>query len=152
MSGLDHRIPPPLVMLGVAALMAPALWLEPPRMDVPLRWVLTALFFFFAALFGPFAVRAFVKAKTTIDPVHLDKPAALVTSGVFRLTRNPMYMSMVLLLCAWACALARSSAVLGPIAFVLYINRFQIRSEERALIAIFGKEYAQYKAKVRRWI
>ena len=63
-----------------------------------------------------------------------------------------MYVGIALLLTAWACYLSALWPFLGPVLFVLYIDRFQIESEERVLKALFGEEYAAYAARVRRWL
>lgn len=76
----------------------------------------------------------------------------MVTSGVYRISRNPMYMGMVLFLTAWAVYLAAMLPFFGLLAFILYITRFQILPEERALHALFGDEYTAYAARVRRWL
>ena len=153
MRALEHRIPPPILALLVAALMATAL-LGPGAPSLPLLWRLTIALVCFAGAgrFGFPAFAAFGKAKTTIDPVHLDRASALVTTGMYRVTRNPMYVALTLLLCAWAAWLAQPLPCLGPIAFALFIDRFQIVPEERVLTATFGSAYADYKASVRRWI
>jgi protein-S-isoprenylcysteine O-methyltransferase Ste14 len=78
--------------------------------------------------------------------------SSLVTSGAYRFTRNPMYLGLCLLLVAWALFLSSLLAFVGPLLFILYMNRFQIAPEETALSTIFGEEFANYKAKVRRWI
>jgi protein-S-isoprenylcysteine O-methyltransferase Ste14 len=77
---------------------------------------------------------------------------ALVVSGVYRITRNPMYLGFLLLLLAEIVWLANPVALLGAPAFVLYLNRFQIGPEEQALHAHFGPEFSNYAARVRRWI
>ena len=63
-----------------------------------------------------------------------------------------MYVGMLFALVAWAIFLSSVWALLGPVAFVLYINRFQIEPEERVLTAMFGADYAKYKSAVRRWL
>ena len=75
-----------------------------------------------------------------------------MSSGVYRITRNPMYLGLLLILIAWAVFLSSAWLLLGPLTFVLYMNRFQIGPEERALSAMFGNSYAEYKARVRRWL
>ena len=95
---------------------------------------------------------AFLRMKTTINPLQPGKASALVTGGVYRITRNPMYVGMALLLTAWAVHLAALWPLLGPVFFVLYINRFQIAPEERVLKELFGEEYVAYTARVRRWL
>jgi protein-S-isoprenylcysteine O-methyltransferase Ste14 len=100
-------------------------------------------------LLGLLAFRAF---RTTVNPLKPERASAMVTSGVYRVSRNPMYVGMVLLLLAWAVNLSALLPFAGPPIFVLYITRFQIQSEERVLKGIFGEEYSAYAARVRRWL
>ena len=81
-----------------------------------------------------------------------EKSAVLVSSGVYRITRNPMYVGMVFILLAWAVVLASLWALFGPILFAVCTTRFQIKPEERVLAARFGDEFASYRARVRRWL
>jgi protein-S-isoprenylcysteine O-methyltransferase Ste14 len=94
----------------------------------------------------------FRRAKTTIDPLKPQAASSLVTAGIFRYTRNPMYLGLLFLLVAWAVLLSSPFALLGPVAFVTYISRFQIVPEERVLATLFGAEYAAYQSEVRRWL
>lgn len=94
----------------------------------------------------------FYRANISIDPQRLDKTTRLVTSGIFQITRNPMYLSLLLILVAWALWLGHLLAWSGIIAFVWLMNRFQISREECYLEEKFGDEYRRYKSKVRRWI
>ncbi|MGH8720394.1 MAG: methyltransferase family protein [Burkholderiales bacterium] len=95
---------------------------------------------------------SFRLAKTTVNPMHPENTSALVCSGIYRLTRNPMYLGLALLLVAWAVYLSSAWSLLGLPAFMLYMNRFQIAPEERALAAMFGVSYAAYRSKVRGWL
>jgi len=95
---------------------------------------------------------AFRRERTTLNPLRPQRASALVTGGIYRFTRNPMYAGMALLLTGWAVVLSALWAFLGPAAFVLYINRFQIAPEERALRALFGEAWSAYAARVRRWL
>src|SRR3989442_9289182 len=101
---------------------------------------------------GLAGILLFWRARTTINPTKPSATSSLVTSGVFRFTRNPMYLSLLLYLLAWAAYLANWLAFLFLPVFVLYINEFQIKPEERALLSLFGPEYASYKGRVRRWL
>jgi len=94
----------------------------------------------------------FWRNKTTISPVDLESASALVTSGVFRFSRNPMYVGFTAMLVGWAVCLAAPWALVGPVAFVLFTNRFQIIPEERVMRDKFGQAYDDYQAQVRRWI
>jgi len=97
-------------------------------------------------------VIAFRHAKTTVNPLKPETASSIVTSGVFRFTRNPMYVGLALVLLAWAVFLSSPWASLGLPAFILYMNRFQIVPEERVLSRMFGTEYSAYRARVRRWL
>jgi len=153
MQTLENRIPPPLVMAMIAA----AMWLASsgtPALAMPdaIRQIVSAILFSFAGVFAVAAFRAFGRAGTTADPVKIEKASALVTTGVYGWTRNPMYVSLALLLLAWSVYLASPWAFLGPVLFVLLITRFQIMPEERMLGAKFGVAYADYQRRVRRWL
>jgi protein-S-isoprenylcysteine O-methyltransferase Ste14 len=95
---------------------------------------------------------SFWRAKTTMNPTKPAATSSLVMTGPFRFTRNPMYLSLFLYLLAWAVYLSNWLALLFLPVFVLYINQFQIKPEERALSSLFGPEYAAYKGRVRRWL
>ena len=108
------------------------------------------------ALIGAaFAIAGFVsfrRAKTTVSPVKPHLASSLVSSGVYAVTRNPMYVGLMFVLVAWAVLLSSPFALVGPLAFYLYIGRFQIEPEERVLANLFGSDYANYRARVRRWL
>jgi protein-S-isoprenylcysteine O-methyltransferase Ste14 len=150
---LDNRIPPPLVFLLVATTMGLAAALLPPAgLAGPWTWTLGGALVLLAGLSGPPAIRRFGRAGTTIDPVVIERASVLVTEGVYRWSRNPMYLAMAALLGAFAAFAAQPWLVLGPVAFVLFITRFQILPEERAMRARFGAGYDAYRARVRRWL
>ena len=96
--------------------------------------------------------RSFKRAQTTINPLRPTNASSLVTSGVYRFTRNPMYLGLLLLLLGWSVYLSSVVALVGPVFLVLYLGRFQIAPEERALTAKFGKDYLDYTSRVRRWL
>lgn len=153
MSWLEHRIPPPLVGLIAAA----AMWgidgiAAPLRMPFP-GHVALALAIGVAALAVDVAgMLAFFRARTTVNPLQPGKASALVTGGIFRWTRNPMYLGMATLLVAWAVVLANPLSIVVIPFFVAYLNRFQIGPEERALERRFGAEFRAYRDRVRRWL
>ena len=103
----------------------------------------------FAILSG---IVSFRQARTTVNPMKPETATTLVTSGVFRYTRNPMYLGMLLVLLAWAAFLASPASLAGVIAFVIYMRHFQIRPEEAALTSLFGQAYLEYRQRVRRWL
>lgn len=97
-------------------------------------------------------VASFRRAKTTVNPLHPEAASALVVTGIYRLTRNPMYLGMLLLLLGWAVYLANALAFVFPVAYIPLMNRLQIRPEETALAAKFGAAFTAYQSKVRRWL
>lgn len=153
MRALEHRIPPPLVGVVVAAAMWGLASFQ-PLLHIPpfVRQAAVAAFAAAGVAFDVLGLVAFRRARTTVNPLKPGKASALVTRGIYKLTRNPMYVGIALLLTAWACHLSALWPFLGPVLFVLYINRFQIEPEERVLKALFGEEYTAYAARVRRWL
>jgi protein-S-isoprenylcysteine O-methyltransferase Ste14 len=153
MKGLELRLPPLLlVALFGAAILAGARQL--PLASVPFpghRWLALGLALLGAGV-AALGVIEFRRARTTVDPTAPERATALVRSGIYRLTRNPMYLGFALLLlgaAAWGSSLT-GYALVPP--FVAYLTRFQILPEERALRQRFGDEYTAYMAAVRRWI
>ena len=96
-------------------------------------------------------VFAFRRHSTTTNPMKPDRTESIVTDGIYRVTRNPMYLGFALVLAGWAVYLANIATLLVPPLFVAYITQFQIKPEERALLEKFGQVYADYMADVRRW-
>ncbi len=157
MTWLDHKIPPPLVALLCAAVMtflaehslahyAAIASQSPLKVAVMFALVALAIAIVFAG------VRAFKKARTTVNPLKPQTASSLVVHGVYRYTRNPMYVGIALLLTAWAIFLQGGVMFIGVLGFVLYIDRFQIVPEEHAMHALFGDEFERYKRSVRRWL
>lgn len=95
---------------------------------------------------------AFRRARTTFNPLQPETSSSLVCSGIYSITRNPMYVGFVLVLVAWAVFLSSPFALIGPLAFAVYITWFQIVPEERVLSQKFGADYISYQEKVPRWI
>lgn len=102
--------------------------------------------------FSVAGVFSFRRAKTTVNPTKPETASSLVCSGIYGATRNPMYLGLFFVLVAWSVFLSSAWVSLGPLAFVLYTNRFQISPEERVLLTMFGTGYSAYKSKVRRWL
>ena len=152
MHALEKKVPPPVVALLVAGLMwAAAAW--PPALPLPssVRLPLAAALAVVGIAFDILGIVAFRRSRTTINPLRPERTSTLVTGGVYRITRNPMYVGLALLLTAWAVILSALWPFLGPMLFVAYIGRFQIVPEERALDAKFS-EFRSYAARVRRWL
>lgn len=97
-------------------------------------------------------VISFRRTGTTVNPMEPERATTLVANGIYRHSRNPMYLGFALLLLAWGFFLSSAAALLVVPLFVVYMNRFQIMPEERALESLFGQKYVQYKQSVRRWL
>ncbi len=97
-------------------------------------------------------VLEFRRHKTTVDPRYPDNVSKFVDSGIYTLSRNPMYVGFALILISIVFFLSSPVLLLGVIAFVMYMNRFQIEPEEVHLSEAFGERYEAYKQKVRRWL
>jgi protein-S-isoprenylcysteine O-methyltransferase Ste14 len=153
MQSLEHKIPPPVVAAVIAAAMWGASSLPPSLpLAADLRHFLAGALAIAGVAFDLLGLFAFHRASTTINPLEPGRASALVTGGVYRVTRNPMYLGLALLLGAWTVHLSMLWPMAGPVLFVLYIDRLQIAPEERVMRSKFGDDYVQYAARVRRWL
>ncbi len=96
------------------------------------------------------AARQFANAKTAIKP--FDQPSALVTRGVFRVSRNPMYLAMIVIQIGAAIGLGTLVTFFVPPALAWLLSRKFIKREEAMLSQTFGADYDRYKSRVRRWL
>lgn len=146
-----HRLfplPPPVLCFAICVVMYFL-----PQIGQHPRFIFVIDFFIILSfLIAGLSVWQFHRHQASIDPQQLTKTTTLVTSGIFRITRNPMYLSLLFLVMAWALWLGNGLAWIGVPAFVLLMNRFQISREEIYLEKKFGEVYRQYKLEVRRWI
>jgi protein-S-isoprenylcysteine O-methyltransferase Ste14 len=153
MKTLELTVPPPIVMLVVGFIMWLLFFLFPaftlPSISSLAGGATIGLIGFGISMAG---VLTFKRARTTSDPRKPADASVLVTSGVYRLTRNPMYLGVLLVLIGWGLLLGNVLALICAFIFVPYIHRYQIRPEERLLQDKFGAAFVAYKAKVRRWI
>ncbi|MET2984112.1 methyltransferase family protein [Aureibaculum conchae] len=111
-------------------------------------WIL----FLIGIIIGLIAVFSFYKAKTSVDPLHPTKASKLISGGIYKYTRNPMYLGMLLVLVAAFVKFGNYINITVLVAYVWYITNFQIKPEEKTLTEIFGKDFTDYCKKVRRWI
>jgi len=153
MKKLELLVPPPVI----AAVLAGLMWLIVPRVpmisQLPDHHLvlcgIAALAGIVSALAGVIVV---MMNKTTINPHAPQKTSRLVMSGVYRYTRNPMYVGIMLVLASWALYLSHILPLLLLPVFLFYMNRFQVIPEEQILEQHFGDEYVNYKHRVRRWL
>ena len=153
MNALELKVPPPMVALMTAlGMWAVSRLTFAFELDAALRTAVAVVIALIGGAFDVAGIAAFRRARTTLNPMKPEAASSLVTGGIYRVTRNPMYVGLLFVLVAWAAFLWAPWAILGPVLFVAYMNRFQIGPEERALMGAFGEEYARYKAAVRRWL
>lgn len=153
MKWLELKIPPPVIALLCAGIMwVIAHYTFVYFLSPVMRWSLVAIYAILGAAFDFAGLLAFRQRKTTINPLHPEKSNALVSHGIYRITRNPMYCGMASLLLAWAAYLQSPLSVFGVLLFIGYITQFQIKPEEKILMTLFGDTYAQYQLRVRRWL
>ena len=153
----EHKLPPPVIDAACAGLMwwlaqlVPGLQLWPRG-----AWPFGLGAALGLALAGSVIALAglveFRRARTTFNPLTPDRASALVTTGIYRVTRNPMYLGMLLVLLGLAVWLGNAAPFVVPPLSVLLLNQLQIRPEERILRERFGAHYARYAGRVRRWV
>jgi protein-S-isoprenylcysteine O-methyltransferase Ste14 len=150
---LELRVPPLATLFLMAALMWLASWATPAlQIPVPARIFLGASLAIAGAVTSALGVVSFRRVKTTVNPMNPAATSSLVIGGIYTLTRNPMYLGFLLALVGWATVLSNPLAYLLLPVFILYMNRFQIEPEERALTSLFGQEFITYQSRVRRWL
>lgn len=153
MPPLELKIPPVVVVAVSASAMLGLSWLFPSAtFELPGRRIASlglALLGIATAMAGVIAFRA---RKTTVDPRTPDAASTVVVGGIYRLSRNPMYLGFLLVLAGWAVYLSNATAALLLPVFVAYMNAFQIKAEERVLLSKFGPRFAEYMVSVRRWV
>jgi protein-S-isoprenylcysteine O-methyltransferase Ste14 len=150
---MNLRIPP--LLAGAAAWLL--MWLVAqalPALGRAWPWQRPTAFALMAigAGIGIAGVLEFRRARTTVNPLRPDTASTLVAGGIYRHTRNPMYVGVAIATLGWAVLLGHALAPLGVVAFVLWMDRQQIPAEERALHALFGAQFERYCNEVRRWL
>ncbi|MEO1167904.1 MAG: isoprenylcysteine carboxylmethyltransferase family protein [Pseudomonadota bacterium] len=150
---LELLIPPPIVALLSALAMWGVAWAWPNlgsrfEHQAVLGYALIAI----GIGFDLISIAGFLRARTTVTPLVPEKASTLVTDGLYRITRNPMYLGLLLILTGFAILRGSPINAIFLVTFVLYLNAFQIRPEEERLTKIFGADYESYKQRVRRWL
>lgn len=153
MHHLELRIPPVVLWTGVLATIV-LLTGAVPAVNAPFpgHRMLSVVLLVVGAFVVGAGVVEFRRARTTVNPLAPDASSSLVVSGIYRYTRNPMYLGMAVALAGAALWRASLPGLLLVPLFCAYISRFQIRPEERILTTRFGEDFTAYMARVRRWI
>ena len=153
MQALELRIPPPIA----AGIVGLAMWWTAHLLPAvhpagPWRAIVAGACAAFGATVALLGVWAFHRAKTTVNPIHPEAASSVVTRGIYSYTRNPMYVGLTAGLLGWAVWLSVPWVFLGPPALMLFLWRFQIIPEERVMSSKFGRDYDDYRKRVRRWL
>lgn len=149
---LELLLPPLPLTFVFAGLMWAVDTLMPLHTSFAGQSIIASFFLALGLIFIVPAALSFFKEKTTVDPRTPEKSNKLVVTGLYKISRNPMYVGMFFCLLALSVAQGSILSVLISISFVLYLTRFQIKPEERFLTDKFGDQYLQYCAQVRRWL
>lgn len=152
---LELKVPPLMVLALMALAMLASDFLLPALAIPPhavVRHVAAPGIALCGALVSLAGVLAFRKSGTTINPLTPQSVTRFVGSGVYRYSRNPMYLGFLLTLAGLALFLGNALGMIFPVLFVLYMNRFQISPEESILAARFGSAYQTYCDSTPRWI
>jgi len=153
MKTLELKIPPLLLAVIIGLAMYPSsLFFPMVEINPVVKLVTLMVVLFVAAYFLLFGVLEFRRHKTTVDPRYPENTSSLVDTGVYAISRNPMYVGFALFLVSLIVFLESPLLILGVIGFVSYMNRFQIKPEEKLLTELFGDSYIEYKTKVHRWL
>ena len=148
---METKIPPPIVTLifGFATYLSRKIF---PEIEIQY----SSFFGIFLVLLGFFilisAVKLFRNDKTTVNPLSPEQATKLVTNGIFKLSRNPMYLGMAVILASVAVFFNIIGGIIFMALFCLYITKFQIIPEEKAMKELFAKDFEQYMQATRRWI
>lgn len=148
---MKNKIPPPLVTLffGLCISFSQEYF---PEFNLKFLTILSYIFYFAGLTILVLAVRLFKKQNTTVNPIKIENASSLVTSGIFKYSRNPMYLGMVMILFGLALMFNLVGGIFFVLLFMIYITKFQIRPEEEVMERLFGEDFIKYKHKVRMWL
>jgi len=148
---MKNKIPPPIVTLfsGLCIYFSQEYF---PEFNLKFLTILSYISYFAGLLILVWAVRLFKKQNTTVNPIKIENASSLVTSGVFKYSRNPMYLGMVLILLGLTFMFNLIGGIMFTLLFTMYITKFQIRPEEEVMERFFGADFIKYKQNVRMWL
>ena len=145
---------PPVLMVVICSAVSWGLALLLPAMNFEGSWrfICALCFLLVAFVILVVAVRSFVLARTTVNPLTPNDTQNLVTTGLYHYSRNPMYVAMASILIGLAFIIGNIASFAGVALFCWAITNFQIKPEERILQEQFGQAFLDYRRKKRRWI
>ena len=118
----------------------------------PYQQMVAYIVFGVGVIIGLLGVFEFRRRSTTVNPHKPENTSELVTSGIYQVSRNPMYLGLLIGLVAVAIRLGNVSSMLLLPVFVWYMNAFQIKPEEEVMEEKFGQNFIRYMNTTRRWI
>ena len=147
------KIPPVIVFFIALGLIFGAHYLFAEHSYSFSKQILLSRIFLASGVLAAFSgIISFRMKGTTVDPLNPEKASSLVQSGIYKYTRNPMYLGMALVLIGGIVRVGNPLGLLAIVFFIWYMTKFQIKPEEAALKKIFGAEYEEFCNKVRRWV
>ena len=148
---METKIPPPLVTLvfGMSIYFSREMF---PVIEVQYSFYFGIFLLLSGFLILVSAVRLFRKDKTTVNPLSPEQATKLVTDGIFKYSRNPMYLGMAFVLGSIAVFFNLIGGIILIALFCVYITKFQIIPEERAMRDLFSHDFEKYIKSTRRWI
>ena len=148
---MNNKIPPPIITLicGMGIYFSRPLF---PKYNYISIDIIATSFLLLGIIILITAVLSFKRQSTTVSPLQPEKASYLVVSGIFKYSRNPMYLGMLLILISMTIKFNFVGGILIIFAFITFITKFQIIPEETALERLFGKEFTRYKKKTKRWV
>ena len=148
---METRIPPPIVTLvfGLSIYFSREIF---QAVEIKYSFYIGILLLVLGLAILISAVRLFRKDKTTVNPLSPEQATKLVTGGIFKFSRNPMYLGMACVLSSMAMFFNIIGGIVLIALFCAYITKFQIIPEEKAMIDLFSQDFDQYKQTTRRWI
>lgn len=148
---MRNKIPPPIVTLffGLCIYFSQEHF---PESNLEFLTMLSYFLYFAGLTVLILAVRLFKKQNTTVNPIKIENASSLVTSGIFKYSRNPMYLGMVMILLGLAFMFNLIGGILFTLLFAAYITKYQIRPEEEVMERLFGEDFLKYKNSVRVWL
>ncbi|WP_409433997.1 methyltransferase family protein [Litorimonas sp. RW-G-Af-16] len=150
---MTNKIPPPiLTILTMAAVWGVSRLSLLPTKSLPYQSYIGLSVSVLGLIILLISGMGFKRAKTTVNPFRPQSTSSIVDTGIYAISRNPMYLAMAVVILGYVIGLGQILGLLPLLAFILYITAFQIKPEERALTEKFGAAYTDYKSRVRRWI
>jgi len=148
---MNNKIPPPIVTLffGLCIYLSKSFF---PEFSFSILSSLSIISFIVGISVLVTAIISFKNHETTINPISIEKASSLVVTGVFKYSRNPMYLGMFLILLSISFKFNLIGGIVLTMLFAGYITKFQIIPEEIVMNKLFGDEFEKYKNKTRRWI